>query len=259
MGTSGKNGVWKKSFDRKLIDIHGHAVKVLPKAFLFDHDGVLVKSEKLHEEAWIATLKNLGLDFDIDLIEWPRLVGLPAPVLLERVFRTYSKNPTLHALSQSERDAIAHNKNDAYLTLAQSRLEPMHGARELLQFLHDQNIPCVVVSNAKTRELEFSLTTLKLKPYFKAVLSRDDVPAPKPSPLAYLEGALRCKTQPHLAVALDDTPTGLESALRAKIPAFAIGDTFPAHILMQPLSDDVQAKPKGYYLTLKDLLDDLLA
>ncbi len=229
-------------------------MKSLPSAVLFDHDGVLVHSENLHAKAWDLLFETMGLDFDVADIDWQHYAGKPAPVLIEEIFRKHSRNPKFHNFSLEERDALALKKNNFYFQLAQNgALEPVEGVFELLDFLKSRNIPCAVVSNAKQRELNFSLTTLKLTSYFTCVLSRDDVPSPKPHPSAYLTGAAKCGVPPTECLAIDDSPTGLISALRAGIPAWALSTTFPESALRAPVPGAPDLKVLEISRNLKEI------
>src|SRR4051794_4836959 len=58
----------------------GSAMNQLPKAILFDHDGVLVASEPLHEAAWKQLLAELGLPFEE--ADFRTLIGKTAPQII---------------------------------------------------------------------------------------------------------------------------------------------------------------------------------
>src|SRR5690606_24790410 len=112
-------------------------------------------------------------------------------------------------------DALALKKNDYYLESAQTQLAVYPGVREGLSWAKSQGIPCGVVSNAKRRELMASLKLLKLEEFFGVVISRDDVPKPKPDPGPFEYAALSLGAKPSECIAIDDSPTGLEGALLA--------------------------------------------
>lgn len=207
----------------------------LPHAVLFDHDGVLVDSDKFHNLAWKNLIASMDLDFNPDHIDWNGLIGKPATLLLQDIFRTHSRNPDLINMSVEDREKIALKKNDIYLSIAKGNIQTIPGAHELLEWLKIKSIPCVIVSNAKTRELNFSMTELKLGSYFTAILSRDDVPEPKPSAKAFLHGANLVKKDPSHCLALDDSPTGLIAAIRAKTQVIGVTTSFTQDHLVTEL------------------------
>jgi beta-phosphoglucomutase len=208
------------------------------KGILFDHDGVLVSSEHLHFEAWKEMLKGLGIN--IQDSHFNQMVGRPAPKIMESLLDEFRPG---WKPEDYDIDALALRKNDIYLKLAQQGLAAYPGVIEGLKKLKSKGIKCGVVSNAKRRELVFSVERLKLSEYFDVVLSRDDVTRPKPDPIAFESGALQLGLLPSECLAIDDSPTGLHSALLAGIPCVSITSSYPEHYLTKPVPGRPDLKP----------------
>jgi beta-phosphoglucomutase-like phosphatase (HAD superfamily) len=100
-----------------------------------------------------------------------------------------------------------------------------------------------VVSNAKRRELKASLSLLKIEEYFKVVLSRDDVPRPKPDPGPFEFAALSLGAAPADCVAIDDSPTGLEGALLAGCVTASVTTNYPRSALESPVPGRSDLRP----------------
>jgi HAD superfamily hydrolase (TIGR01509 family) len=209
-----------------------------PQAILFDHDGVLVASEALHNEAWGVLLHELGMEYSPDEIQ--RLVGRTAPQILRSEL---NRQRSGWRAEDYDLDALALRKNDHYLDLLTTRLRPYPGVREGLEWLRDNGIRAAVVSNAKRRELTSALEGLGLAPFFSAILSRDDLRAPKPDPDAYLTGALHAETDPARCLVVEDSPPGLQSALLGGVPAAAVMTNFPREALQQPVPGRPDLRP----------------
>jgi beta-phosphoglucomutase len=209
-----------------------------PQAILFDHDGVLVASESLHNEAWGALLRELGLRYDAAEIQ--RLVGRTAPQILASELNRQAPgwDPAVYDL-----EALALRKNDHYLTLLETQLKPYPGVLEGLQWMKAIGIRAVVVSNARRRELATALDRLGLAPFFDAVLSRDETRVPKPDPTPYLLGAAHAGADPARCIAVEDSPPGLEAALLARIPTAAVLTSFPRSALESPVPGRPDLKP----------------
>jgi len=201
-----------------------------PKGILFDNDGVLISSEGLHHSAWCELLHQMKLPFE--KIKWEGLVGFTSVHILEQLL-----NQFVPGWSKDEYDleALALKKNDLYLEIAKTDLAPYPGVREGLEWLKSQNIPCSVVSNAKRRELVYAMDSLNLGQYFTAIISRDDASFPKPHPAMYEMGALSLGLSPIDCLAIDDSPTGLESALLAGCQAASITTNYPKNHLITPI------------------------
>jgi beta-phosphoglucomutase len=211
----------------------------LPRAVLFDHDGVLVASERLHWRAWEKMLGEIGIPYPRELVEG--MAGKTAPVILTRVLDLYEPG---WSTEKYDLAALALRKNDIYLKVAETELEPYPGVREGLKWLKSQGIRIAVVSNSKRRELETALVHLKLIEYFDEVVSRDDVKPNKPDPAPYLHAAAALGFSADECVAVEDSPTGIEAALVGKVPAAAILTNFPEATMMQPVPGRPDLKPK---------------
>ena len=208
------------------------------KAVLFDHDGVLVNSEPLHSEAWAQLLASLNIHYkDSDI---HAQVGKPAPIILKNLLDVYRPAWTPAQFPLNE---LALKKNDIYLEIMRTRLAPYPGVREGLRWLQEKKIRMAVVSNARSRELQRSLEILSLKSFFDVILSRDDVPSPKPDPIAYLTGAALCEARPEECVSVEDSPTGIEAALLARTQAVAVLTGFPEEIMGACVSGRSDLKP----------------
>jgi beta-phosphoglucomutase len=201
-----------------------------PKAILFDHDGVLVTSEELHFLAWQQLLKDMGLPWQS--IKFDGLVGRTAPEILRTLLDQFKPG---WDRATTDVDALALRKNDYYLEYAKTQLGLYPGVREGLAWAKAEGIHCGVVSNAKRRELKASLSLLKIEDYFKVVLSRDDVPRPKPDPGPFEFAALSLGAAPGECVAIDDSPTGLEGALLAGCVTASVTTNYPRRALEIPV------------------------
>lgn len=201
-----------------------------PKAILFDHDGVLVTSEQLHFLAWQQLFRDMGLPWSE--IELQKLVGRTAPQILKILLDEFQPG---WSTDDFDLDALALKKNDYYLEFARSELAPYPGVREGLAWAKKMGIACGVVSNARRRELNLSMTQLKLGDFFGIILSRDDVIHPKPDPGPFEFAALSLGVRPEECIAIDDSPTGLESALLAGCITASVTTNYPRQYLESPV------------------------
>jgi beta-phosphoglucomutase len=210
----------------------------LPRAVLFDYDGVLVTSEPIHLSAWMQLLAELNLPTDAQLVQ--ANVGKTAPEIISSLLSHYKPG-----WSAEEYDvvALALRKNDHYLSLAQTRLQPYPGVKEGIEWLHSQKILTAVVSNGKRRELEKTMRMLGLYDLFDQIVSRDDVRAHKPDPTPYLFAAANFDLEPQDCIAIEDSPTGLEAALMARIPSAGVTTNFTRKALEFPVPGRSDLKP----------------
>jgi HAD superfamily hydrolase (TIGR01509 family) len=210
----------------------------LPQAILFDHDGVLVASEPLHQSAWKQLLEELGLPFEE--ADFRTLIGKTAPQIITSLLDRFSPGWDPR---QMDPDQLALRKNDFYLKVIEKELRAYPGVREGLEWLRARGIRTAVVSNAKRRELDAGLSTTGLKPLFDQIISREDVGVAKPDPTPYLFAAAALGVAPENCLAVEDSPPGLEAGLMARIPTAAVLTNFERAQLEQPVPGRPDLKP----------------
>lgn len=223
---------------------------VRPRAVLFDYDGVLVASEPIHLSAWMQLLDELHLPRNLDLIK--NLVGKTAPEILRQIFLTHRPE---HKPSQDELQDLANRKNEICIDSMEKQLVTFPGVFEGLEWLKQNGILTAVVSNGRRNELRKTMDHLKLTPYFNEIISRDDAQSAKPDPLPYLMGAASLGISIESCVALEDSPTGLEAALRAEIPAAAVLTSFKRSELETPVPGLPHLRPFWIGESIQDFFD----
>ena len=95
------------------------------------------------------------------------------------------------------------------------------GAKELLKSLRDEGVPTALVTMSMGR-MAAEIVGLIDFPAFDLVVAGDDVTRPKPFPDPYLQACEALGVHPGDAVALEDSPNGLRSALAAGIPSIGV-------------------------------------
>ncbi len=124
------------------------------------------------------------------------------------------------------------------------------GARELLRELRAAGVPTALVTMSLRRMAEDIVSLIGFDA-FDVVVGGDDVERPKPFPDPYLQAADALGIDIADAVALEDSPTGLQSALSARAVAIGVPhivelDGLGADALWKTLSgrgvDDVAAE-----------------
>jgi len=100
------------------------------------------------------------------------------------------------------------------------------GARELLAELRRRGVPCALVTMSY-RVLADAVVRGLPEGSFAAVVAGDDVTHGKPHPEPYLTAAARLGVLPADCVAIEDSPTGLASAVAAGVPALGVTHLVP--------------------------------
>jgi HAD superfamily hydrolase (TIGR01509 family) len=225
----------------------------LPRAILFDHDGVLAQSEPLHWAAWREVLRELKLPYVKADIQ--ALVGATSPEIMTQILDQHRPG-----WSKSEYDihALAQLKNDHYMRTAQTELQAYPGVPELLSWLGRVGIKTAVVSNARKLELESALKLIGIFERFDAVISRDDAGCAKPDPTPYLMAASSLGFEPKDCLAVEDSPTGIEAALIAKIPSAAVLTNFTREVMEHPVPGRPDLTPVWIGESVQALFEELM-
>jgi beta-phosphoglucomutase len=178
------------------------------RAVLFDLDGVLVETRKLHYDALARALADLG--FELPFSEHQQLYdGLPTYKKIELLSTRFSLTP--------DQVKFLNDKKQQYtVQLLNGKIKPSPEHQKILGFLRANNIKTAVCSNTKRFTLNFILEQLEIKEFFDFSLSNEDISEPKPSPEIYLHAMERLKVLPHETLVFEDSPHGLEAARKAK-------------------------------------------
>jgi HAD superfamily hydrolase (TIGR01509 family) len=95
------------------------------------------------------------------------------------------------------------------------------GARELLDELAAAGVPCALVTMSYKRFADAVVGALP-PGRFATVVAGDEVTHGKPHPEPYLTAAARLGAAPADCVAIEDSPTGVTSAVAAGVPTLAV-------------------------------------
>jgi HAD superfamily hydrolase (TIGR01509 family) len=184
------------------------------KALLFDLDGTLAETDSLHFQIWQDFLRGYGLIIDRAFYK-AKISGRLNPDIVAEL---------LPQLSSAEQEDFIERKEAEFRNSADS-LTPLAGLMELLDWAEEQNLKIAVVTNAPRENARFMLEALHLQNRFLTVVIGDDLPMGKPSPLPYQEALRRLEVTPDEAIAFEDSPSGLRSALAANIFTVGIAST----------------------------------
>ena len=190
-------------------------------AALFDLDGTLVDSERVHRAAWRSFFDSRG---------WEVSEQTYAEHFLGRrgadTFRSLDGPWQGHDPDALLAEVLTH--------LAQVELEPepVRGAAELIRSVHAKGIPVAVVASAVRAWVDSSLAVLGISDVVSTVVSAEDVKAGKPDPEGYLLACTRLGADPGRVVAFEDSTSGVTAAVAAGItPVIGVLTTTSADAL----------------------------
>ena len=177
---------------------------------IFDLDGLLADTEKLHWRAYQEALQAHGATLtEADYVEhWVRAgKGVGDWVAQQRL----SLDPL----------ALRAEKSKRYLELLATELQPMAGALELLEKLHGKKT-LALASSSYRDAVDGVLHGLAIAHYFQAIVSGLDVARVKPAPDIFLTAARWAGARPSQCLVLEDAEKGVLAAVAAGMPCIAV-------------------------------------
>ncbi|MGK5440805.1 HAD family hydrolase [Micromonospora sp. URMC 105] len=206
---------------------------------LFDMDGTLVDSEKL----WDVALRELAAEYGGTLSDAARRAVIGTSM-------AESMRIVHDDLGQPERDPQVSIDwiNARILELFRTGLRWRPGAMALLRAVRAAGIPTALVTSSGRPLVEVALDTLG-RDSFDAVVCGDEVDLAKPHPEPYLTAAKLLGVPIGRCVAIEDSATGVASALAAGAAVLAV----PVEVPIAPIEGVHQVES----LTAADL--ELLA
>lgn len=166
---------------------------------IFDMDGLLFDTERIFQNYWRAIAAERGIVLaDSFITEITGTSGEIQKDCKERVLRHLAKNVPVKT-----------------------------GAVEILGRCRILGIKTAVASSSLLRQIENNLENAGMENCFDAIVSGDEVEKGKPAPDIFLLAAKRIGVPPGECTVFEDSPHGIEGALRAGMKAVMIPDLLP--------------------------------
>ncbi|HEX5413091.1 MAG TPA: HAD family phosphatase [Terriglobia bacterium] len=199
----------------------------LPAAVIFDMDGVLVNSNPYHLAKWIDFLNHHQISYKEE--ELPELI-------LGKRNDTAFRHFLGPDLTPQESKRLSEEIEETFRRVFKAHARPLPGLDALIKECQAAGIPMAVASSAVRTNIEFVVDALSYRPYFRTMVSGDEVRHAKPDPEIYLKAAEHLGIDPADAVAFEDSYVGIGAVKSAGMKCVAIASTFPIERLI-PLAD----------------------
>ena len=179
-------------------------------AFLFDLDGTLVDSVYQHVLAWKEALDAEGVELSVWRIH--RKIGMSGGLFANMLLRETALDITEDRLERlRRRHAEAFNRQHT-----QGSVKPLPGARELLAFLTEQQIPWAIATSGRMETAAHNLEALGVDPSKVPVVTRDQVRHAKPDPDLFIAAAERLGVDIRQSLVIGDSVWDMLAAQRAR-------------------------------------------
>ena len=189
------------------------------RALIFDFDGLILDTEWIEFQAWGKVFQSLGLT--LELADWAKVVG--SPELLD-VRRSLEKRLG-RSVDWAPLDA-AREKHHRELS---DGLTILPGVRDLMMEGAASGWRIGVASNSSNRWVFGNLRKHGLDSWVETLRTRDNTPAMKPAPDAYLLACQDLGADPARSVAFEDSAPGVQAALAAGLHVVAVPNRITKH------------------------------
>lgn len=183
------------------------------QAFLFDLNGTMIDDMRYHTKAWHGILNNLGANLSYEQVE-KEMYGKNEELLI-RIFGEDYFTP-------QQRKEMSIEKEEKYQEEFRPQLKLIDGLDEFLTKAEDRKIKMAIGTAAIMFNVDFVLDGLKIRHYFDAVVSADEVKTSKPDPETYLTCAKELGLAPKDCLVFEDSPKGVEAASNGGMDAVVI-------------------------------------
>jgi len=223
-------------------------------AIVFDFDGVIADSERLHLRSYQEILAPQGITIsDEDYLQ--KYLGYDDVGVFKAVGRDYNV-----AMDPQRVAELIAAKGEKYESLAAAGEMLFPGAADFIRAAASK-VPIAIASGALTHEIEEVLERSGLLPLFPVIVGADQTEHSKPHPDPYQTAFNRLRTHSGRdliawrTVAIEDSRWGLVSARKADLRCVAVATTYSE----AELRSDAELVVAGLHALTLDALDALCA
>lgn len=193
---------------------------------LFDMDGLLLDTERVGLKVFVEALGVRGIAAGEAEALYLSVIGTSSAHTWSEIERTFP------SLDPAEIDAAWH----AGLHREMADHVPLRPTvAATLARLAGEGVPMAVVTMTQTPRASEHLTRAGIAGYFRTILGRDRVSAPKPDPAPYLAGSKALGLPPEACAAFEDSDTGTRAAVAAGCQTWQIPDLRPPALAIPDL------------------------
>ena len=210
---------------------------------IFDMDGVIINSEEIHKKAYYETFNSLGVEVSEEL--YKTMTGSSTINAFQKLVNHFNLNDIPEELVlQKRKRYVNYFENDPTLAL-------VHGVKELIQFLHNQNLTLVLASSSAMVNINRVFSRFDLNQYFTAKISGADLTASKPHPEIFEKAAILGGVSKEQCIVIEDSDNGIKAANDAGI--FVVGYENP--LVSDQTLKDANLIIRDYNILKKYIID----
>ncbi len=217
---------------------------------LFDFDGLLVDTEKLHWQAYQKMCENRGFLLPWSLEQFWEIAHLSEEGLKKEIYALF---PALQR-QESNWSLLYQEKKECYQELLYAgKVELMPGVAPLLEAIQEKNIARAVVTNSTQQQTDIVKKFIPSLSSIPLWITREKYTFSKPHPDPYETALKEMQISPERAIGFEDSLKGIQSMIGAKIqvPLLVCPEKHPQ--MSHPLVKNLLWVPSFLDLDSKDI------
>jgi HAD superfamily hydrolase (TIGR01509 family) len=201
------------------------------RAIIFDFDGVIVDTERIHFEALKYILEEEKIP-----ITWEEYtqtyLAMDDKSCLRTAFAQHGR-----PLTQAREDELLERKASHFFLAMPDTFTLFPGVERFIRQAAER-YPLAIASGALRNEIEFILGKVGLREFFPVIVAADDVVKGKPHPEAYVTALARLNrlissrpVRPTECLVIEDSRHGVAAATAAGMRCLAVSNSYPPELL----------------------------
>ena len=186
----------------------------MPKAVIFDMDGVIIDSEPLWRRAMIRVFNASGLPFTENDCRVTTGMRIDQVIAYWNAKTPFTK----------DEERVKNNIEDHLCGLIAAEGKPMKGLQHALDLIAKENLTIALATSSSIKLIDCVLRVLKIESYFKHIQSAEHLTYGKPHPEVFLKCADAIGVLPNDCLVIEDSINGIIAAKAAGMNVIAIPD-----------------------------------
>jgi HAD superfamily hydrolase (TIGR01509 family) len=188
----------------------------MPKAVIFDMDGVIIDSEPLWRRAMIRVFNASGLPFTENDCRVTMGMRIDQVISFWNIKTPFTTDEGL----------VKNNIEDHLCGLIAAEGKAMKGLQHALDLISKKNIPIALATSSSNKLITCVLKVLKIEHYFKHIQSAEYLSYGKPHPEVFLQCAQAIDMNPNDCLVIEDSLNGIIAAKAAGMHVIGIPEAY---------------------------------
>lgn len=182
------------------------------EAIIFDMDGVIIDSERIHMKANEMTMEALGLKFEKEY--YLQFVGSTTAHMWKTMIHDFDIKKSIVEL-----DAIS---TESIKKILKGKGYPeVPGVTGLIKRLKDAGVRMAIASSSGIDRIKRVISDLSIEDMFEVLVTGDQVKKPKPAPDTFLAAAELLNVAKKNCLVIEDSTNGIRAAKAAGMTCVA--------------------------------------